>query len=324
MVSSTRKIRELLFNQSSIHEIVNFIGVSFEGVNVETVTFIGNKGVQDPTIKISIAENSQIHFSHTKESKPIIDSPDFLLNVFSNSKADELLTKVQKDSIELDELVEIKAGLQAYEVGKGNPKQTREDVTNRIYDYDHKYDAHTFPYVEGKDVQRYLVGPNSSFLKYGDNLAAPRTFDIFSRPKIIVREITSKHPKSLICGYSEEVVLFNRSNIAINEKIGTNISLKYIIALLNSCLMSYYFKINTAKAVRQMFPKIILEDLRKFPIKVAPIEKQRDFISLVDQILKAKKKNSDVDTSELEKQVDELVYRLYELTEDEIKIIEGV
>jgi adenine-specific DNA-methyltransferase len=322
MVSSTRKIRELLSNQSSIHEIVNFIGVSFEGVNVETVTVIGNKGVQDPNIKISIAENGKILFSHTKESKSIVDSSDFALNVFSDSKADRLITKVQKGSIELDELVEIRAGLQAYEVGKGSPKQTRENVTNRIYDYDHAHDVHTFPYVEGKDVQRYIVGPNSSFLKYGDNLAAPRTFDIFSRPKIIVREITGKHPKSLICGYSEEVMLFNRSNIAINERVGKNISLKYILALLNSCLMSYYFKVNTAKAVRQMFPKIILEDLRKFPIKAIAMESQQDFISLVDQMVKEKKEDPAADTSELEKELDQLVYQLYGLTEEEIKIVE--
>jgi hypothetical protein len=42
----------------------------------------------------------------------------------------------------------------------------------------------------------------------------------------------------------------------------------------------------------------------------------------VDKILAAKKQNPQTDTSEWENEIDELVYRLYDLTEDEIKIIE--
>ena len=45
--------------------------------------------------------------------------------------------------------------------------------------------------------------------------------------------------------------------------------------------------------------------------------------SLVDQILKVKKQNPEADTSELEKEIDQLVYALYELTEEEIEIIES-
>jgi len=219
-------------------------------------------------------------------------------------------------------LVEIKAGLQAYEVGKGNPKQTRDDVTNRIYDFDFKFDETTYPYLEGKDIQRYFHRENSSFLKYGDNLAAPRNFEIFSSPKLIIREITGKHPESINSCYTEEVVLFNRSNIAINKRSGANIELKYILALLNSTLISYYFQVNTAKAVRKLFPKIILRDLRQFPIKVIPTEYQMLFITLVNTILDLKKENSSADTTDLEAEIDRLVYELYDLTEEEIAIVE--
>jgi len=52
-----------------------------------------------------------------------------------------------------------------------------------------------------------------------------------------------------------------------------------------------------------------------------PIANQ--IIALVDQILSAKQKNPDADTSQLEHQIDQLVYKLYDLTEEEIKIIEG-
>jgi hypothetical protein len=44
---------------------------------------------------------------------------------------------------------------------------------------------------------------------------------------------------------------------------------------------------------------------------------------LVDKILEAKKENPQADTIELEREIDNLVYRLYDLTEDEIKLVEG-
>ena len=44
---------------------------------------------------------------------------------------------------------------------------------------------------------------------------------------------------------------------------------------------------------------------------------------LVDQILTAKQKDPDADTSALERQIDQMVYKLYDLTNEEIDIIEG-
>lgn len=323
MVSSTAKIRKLLFDNACITDVVNFLGESFEGVNVETVSYSGLKGQIQDNIKVSIGEFGLINFSHNKKTSTIRESPDLILNVFSNNNSDEFLSKIKSNCEILDNLVDIKAGLQAYEVGKGNPKQTREDVTNRIYDFDYKYDESTYPYLEGKDVQRYYQGKNSSYLKYGDNLAAPRTFDIFSKPKIIIREITGQHPYSIISCYSDETVLFNRSNIAINEKENSSIDLKYILALINSRLISYYFQINTAKAVRKLFPKIILNDLRQFPIKVISKENQKIFIFLVNKIINKKMQDPTANTFNLESQIDQLVYELYGLTEEEIGIVEG-
>src|SRR5690606_23972826 len=135
MVSSTAKIRKLLFSNASIIEVVNFLGESFEGVNVETVAFFGIKGRSEESIKVSIGEYGDIRFSHRKKTQTILDSPDLILNVFSDNFTDTFLVKLKMNTIILDQLVDIKAGLKAYEVGKGDPKQTREDVTNRIYDF---------------------------------------------------------------------------------------------------------------------------------------------------------------------------------------------
>ena len=46
--------------------------------------------------------------------------------------------------------------------------------------------------------------------------------------------------------------------------------------------------------------------------------------NLADRILTAKKKSSHADTIELEREIDKLVYQLYDLTKEEIKIVEGI
>jgi len=65
------------------------------------------------------------------------------------------------------------------------------------------------------------------------------------------------------------------------------------------------------------------EHIRNIPIPNSSEDEQQPFINLVDEILAAKKANPSADTSALEKQIDDLVYKLYDLTDEEIAIIEG-
>lgn len=63
--------------------------------------------------------------------------------------------------------------------------------------------------------------------------------------------------------------------------------------------------------------------VKEFPIPVVVPERQAEIIKLVDEILAAKAANPDTDTSNLENEIDKLVYDLYGLDEDEIAIVEG-
>lgn len=65
------------------------------------------------------------------------------------------------------------------------------------------------------------------------------------------------------------------------------------------------------------------DDAKQFPIAKASKEQQQPIIALVDQILDAKKSNPSADISALEREIDRLVYGLYRLTEEEIKVVEG-
>ena len=72
-----------------------------------------------------------------------------------------------------------------------------------------------------------------------------------------------------------------------------------------------------------MFKRIILENIKALPYPNMQHSHIIDIERLVDIILATKKDNPLADTSALESKIDHLVYQLYGLTEEEIKIVEG-
>ena len=296
MMYSGEGLRRFLLETNKLNQIINLAGYSFESANVETVILLAEKDIikNENSIQILLNNGNEFYLSHYKQQTEFVNNKGFEFKVFLDDDTDELNFKITNNSQELDSLVEIKAGLQAYEKDKGEPKQTADDVKNRPYDYDYQFDENTFKYLDGKDVGRYYITWSGLYLRYGKHLAAPRTFNLFKGKKIIVREITGNFPRCLISTYSEDLYLYNRSNIAIVEKINSGISLKYITAVLNSTLLSYYFVKNTAKSVRKLFPKIILNDLRKFPIKNISLESQKPFIAKADQMLSLNKELQEI------------------------------
>ena len=63
--------------------------------------------------------------------------------------------------------------------------------------------------------------------------------------------------------------------------------------------------------------------LSEIPIKLVNANQQKEIVNIINTILAAKKKNPQADTSKEEKKIDDLVYKLYGLTEEEIAVVEN-
>jgi len=171
----------------------------------------------------------------------------------------------------------------------------------------------------GEDVNKYaLKWKEKEYIDYCKGLANPRQPKFFTGERLLVREITNP---SVFCALPCNEYYHDPAIIVILE--GAEISSKILCGILNSKLMSFYHFNSSPKATKGAFPKILVEDIKNFPLPKVSKTQQKPFITLVDQILSAKATNPKADTSELEKQIDEMVYKLYELTDDEIAIIEG-
>jgi len=151
----------------------------------------------------------------------------------------------------------------------------------------------------------------------------PRKEKYFENDKIVLPVMF----KNLSATFIDESSYFGLStNIIITKN--PNYTLKYILAILNSRFALYWFYKHGK--IRGVGVDIGVEKLRTFPIKKASRIEQQPFIFLVDEILSITKDedyldnpNKQAKVKEYEHQIDQMVYKLYELTEEEIKIVEG-
>jgi adenine-specific DNA-methyltransferase len=104
--------------------------------------------------------------------------------------------------------------------------------------------------------------------------------------------------------------------------IKTNrVNLKFLTGLLNSRVSFFWLK-HKGKIQGKLL-QIDKEPLLAVPLLVPTKEQQKPVIELIDRILAAKRKNRNADTSELEREIDRLLYQLYDLTPEEIEIVEA-
>lgn len=191
--------------------------------------------------------------------------------------------------------------------------QTEEMKDNRIYHtYDPLDDSFT-KYLQGEDVKRYEVKWSGEWIKYGDNLAAMRKPELFSGPRILVRQIPSLPPHSISGVYVEEEIINDRNSMIVN-------SFKYnpffILGVINSKVETFWFINIFDKMQRGMFPQFKVSELGMFPVPKEEVVISEKIASLAAQQLREYSKERDVE-------IDSLVNKMYGLTNADEKIIEN-
>jgi adenine-specific DNA-methyltransferase len=107
------------------------------------------------------------------------------------------------------------------------------------------------------------------------------------------------------------------------KSINIRESPEYVLGLLNSRLISFWFVHKLGKMQRETFPQFKVNELADFPLPRDGGNRRDDIASLVRNILDAKKRDPEADTTTLEREIDRHVYALYGLTKEEIAVVEG-
>jgi adenine-specific DNA-methyltransferase len=138
----------------------------------------------------------------------------------------------------------------------------------------------------------------------------------FDKPKIVSPQRSYLNTFA----YTEKEWYASADVYFITDKL-KEMPLKYYLGILNSKVI-FFWLYNRGKRKGDML-ELYLTPLSEIPIPKDKNNYASKIVKLVENIIEKKKENSEIDTSSLERQIDELVYKLYELTEEEIKIIEG-
>ena len=249
--------------------------------------------------------------------------------------AQALFKRISDEHPRLGDLATIICGLTPYRKGKGKPPQSQHIVKNRAFDADHKKDITYRQYIMGRDFYRYFWQlQKERWISYGDLLAEPRYKAPFDDPvKIVIRQTAD----SIIANIdtNQYLSLKNVHNLRINDNC---LSYPYLLGLLNSKLISWWYH-GLIPEKGRVFAEVKVVNLKKLPIRTIdfsnPAEKvQHDkLVAQVDSMLELQKKYHEARTERdkelyerqikiVDAQIDRLVYDLYGLTEEEIRIIE--
>lgn len=293
--------KKLLRNK--VYEINDLSDKVFETAVVHSMIFAFCK--EHPSvynIRVSTSENLgninvQIPSSYFEEQPQCT----FSIRTYGSN---DLMNKLRQQSIRLADVIDIRQAIKS-----GN---------DSLYISEYKIDNRYKPILRGKDIKKYTIKDPHLYLWYGRHLACPRSKDIFEQPKLLIREagaeITATYDD---CNYYIMSSLYNA--ILINKEY----SLKFILGLLNSKLFQYLMYKLTFEKTKGAFTKAKIYHYYELPVKKCISTEQNNIIEKVDRIISIKSTNPSADTTVLESQIDRLVYELYGLTEEEIKIVEG-
>ena len=175
--------------------------------------------------------------------------------------------------------------------------------------------------MKGENIQRYgFVGnfmnciESDEILKFLDKnsqsniIAMQGIHNIDAKFRIHCTLLESKNTNKFVFLHSTKILFVECKEIA-----------KYLIGLLNSRLLNWLFKKTSTNN------NINIYELQSLPIPKPNSKNQKlvdEIVNSVNQILEIKKENSQTDTTKIEKDIDNLIYKLYNLDANEIKIIE--
>jgi hypothetical protein len=315
------KLREYLFTQMGVVSLLNLPFDVFKSAYVDTGVYILSGTPTDKYCiyrfpkKERIADVNAIAF--TEVSVALVKGPDF--KVVLDPKAQIMLSRLSQDS--------------RY-VPLGNFTISTQGLAgNRFELSDKGKDDDSFPFLEKGQVYRYvLVAEKISFADMSDKETLKPFYE--KQPKILIRRVINRQDR-LMAAYTDKKLVYKKD---INPFIVTDDhwSPLYVLGVLNSRLLSYFYVNTSSIATKDDFRQTTLAELRRLLIPGLALDdtRQSKIIHLVQEMLAFSDRLSSVRTDHektalqrqidaVDKQIDQLVYELYGLTEEEIGIVEA-
>lgn len=315
-VDSWKPLRDFIYNNAQFVKIVD-VSKAFSEVLLEQVIIIIKK--QKPILSEAVEITSD--FNRLNQKTSYTNYRELISNniiPFSSGVSEQnLFEKIKHHSVMLSEISENFRGI-------GAQKCVSEVATS---------DSERI--ISGKEIRRYCISDYHNYFIAKEHVSLFKKADKLRQPKIMCQNIVAhiRNHIKITATYDEKgfLNLDTVNNIVIKNP---RFLPKYIVALLNSKLISYYaYNFIYSKAIRTMHFDSSYSG--KIPIRDIPIENQRVFEQICDRLISLSCKLLDKETKatdetlrikneivEMEKILDNKVYELYGLEKEEIDTIE--
>lgn len=288
-----------IFQSATVRNTINL----WKKGNRKSVGYRKTKGIES-FVELTSRERSQISFSHLLEL-----NQNWGLAFSLDNAIVKIISNIKYNRILLSEVYpEISQGLIAYDKYQG---QSEEIISTRAFHYDSFEKEDLKRWLWGEDVTKYKIKWNGKeYIDYNGEIANPRDPKFFFGERLLVREITNPSIFSAIT--SEEY--YNDPSIII-VKSNENYSVKWLCAVINSKLATFYHFNHSPKATKGAFPKILVKDIKEFPTVIP--QNVKPFEILVDYLIFLNEKQNKNETtfknqiSSFQEIVDAMVFELY-------------
>ena len=189
-----------------------------------------------------------------------------------------------------------------------------DEATKKLIYYPAELDRSQFPHIY-EHLLRFKGILKARLENYNEDYHwtahhRPRSEDIFTGRKIVIPYRSEENAFAY-----NDAEWFCRSDCYVITQKYPSYALAYLLALLNSRLY-YQWLFHRGKRKGKMLEMMQIP-LSEIPIKQLDAAGQKEFITLTDRILEAKKEDSTADTSKLEAAIETKVFDLYGLSDDE-------
>ncbi len=308
--TSFSKLRELIFSKFELKIIVELDYGAFEATVKPVVIILQKNKKQNYQISVLNPNFEIINKIYVKE---VLQNSDFTLDTLSTSTEKSLFRKIEKDTIPLGKVCKFTRGIKTSNDKRFVKREKLNGEYKRV--------------IRGRNVDRYFYQWDGEYIWYRPDLmkekvgSLPHTRELFEVPeKLILQRIS----KGLAGSYDDqEIFALDTCLVSDVKTLKSQCSLKFILALINSRLLNFWYHKKFA------LPTVSGYELHQLPIKQVRLMNQKSLANLVDEILSLTKSEDYLENpqkqakvKEYEHRIDQLVYKLYELTYEEIKIVE--
>lgn len=328
-LDSFENMREFVLSNCQVLQLVELPDKVFEDATVKTGIFVFEMESNQHKSKNNLIEirkfNEGIKIFETLRRIPQAIFTATYKKIFDTSLSPEIhkiKTKLLNNSVQIGKLVDVRFGLKT---GDDSKFITKKPLSKKYK-----------PLLRGENVQRYSFEYKGEYVWYVPEkmrahrqTARPGESERFEQPKILIKDTSSKLGGTFDIDY-----YYVKDVLILTKKQTVKVSLQFILGILNSSLMSFYYE--------STFPTLHVqnEEISSLPIRTVNLnsleeKKMHDeLVSLVDKMLDLhkhlQKANFQSEREPIERQIaatdkkiDELVYKLYGLTEEEIRLVES-